>query len=119
VIIAPTDFDRTALAITMITHAEKKGMSVLREAATNDEFKATISQRLKKPSQSFFGVASFSCAKVRRLIAEEWTGQRCVRDRLYYVLDTDMEGLPNHAEICNATETFREPDAESCMAQRT
>ena len=99
VIIAPTDLDKTALAITMITHAEKKGMSVLREAASSAEFKTTIQQRIKKPNQTFHGVASFACSAVRDLVADQSTGQRKVNDRLYYVLDTDMDGLPHHAEI--------------------
>ncbi len=99
VVIAPTDLDKDALAITMITHAEKKGMSVLRESASNEEFKATVTARIKKPGQKYHGVATFSCAEVRRIVAEGNTDQRKRNDRLYCVLDTDMEGLPNHAEI--------------------
>jgi len=98
-VIAPTDLDKDALAITMITHAEKKGMSVLRESASNEEFKATVTARIKKPGQKYHGVATFSCAEVRRIVAEGNTDQRKRNDRLYCVLDTDMEGLPNHAEI--------------------
>lgn len=99
IVIAPTDLDKTALAITMITHAEKKGMSVLRGAASNDEFKTIVKQRLKKASHSLHGVATFDCSTVRDLVAEEATEHREARDRLYYVLDTDMAEVPNHADI--------------------
>lgn len=99
VVVAPTDLDKTALAITMITHAEKKGMSVLRNAASDDEFKKIISQRLKKPNQSLHGVATFDCEAVRELSSPDNTDQRETGDRLYYVLNTDMSGAPHHADI--------------------
>jgi hypothetical protein len=100
-VIAPVDLisDQTALAITMISHAERKGMSVLRDAASNDEFKKIVSMRLKKPNQTFHGVASFASSEVRGLLADRSTEQRKAHDRLYYVLDTDMPDLPNHADI--------------------
>jgi hypothetical protein len=99
VVIAPTDLDKDALAITMITHAEKKGMSVLRQAASDSEFRATISARIKKANQKYHGVATFSCADVRSIVAHKDSDQRKRNDRLYYALDTDVHGLPHHAEI--------------------
>jgi hypothetical protein len=99
VIIAPTDFDKTALALSMITQAERRGMSVLRGDATNEEFKIVVNQRLRKPNQSYFGVATIACSDLRKLIAEESTLQRRKKERLYYVLNTDMPGLANHADI--------------------
>jgi hypothetical protein len=99
IIIAPTDFDKTALAISIITQAERKGMSVLRESATDNEFKSVVAARIKKPNQSYYGVATIPCGDLRRLIAQDSTEQRKRGDRIYYVLDTDMEGLPHHADI--------------------
>jgi hypothetical protein len=83
VIIAPTDFnDEDALKITLISHAQQKGMSVLRGRASNDEFRKIVQQRIKKPNQKFYGVASFSCADLRAIIAEDDSKHRSFGDRL-------------------------------------
>lgn len=74
-------------------------MSVLRGAASDDEFRYTLKQRIKKPGQTFHGVASFGCVHVRRIVAENTTAFRKQGDRLFHVLDTDMENLPHHADI--------------------
>jgi hypothetical protein len=84
---------------TFITHAEQKGMSVLREGASDIEFRRAIDLRLKKNTQRFQGVVSFSCGDVRGLLAEANGDRRLVGDRLYYVLDTDADGRPNHADV--------------------
>jgi hypothetical protein len=74
-------------------------MSVLREIATNDEFRSVVAARIKKPNQSYYGVATIQCRDLRRLIAQNTTVQRKQGDRIYYVLDSDMAGLPHHADI--------------------
>jgi hypothetical protein len=100
VLIGPSDLKGDQIAITVVTHAEKKGMSVLRDAASNDEFKKIIAERTKNNSARWVhGVASIPCAKVRSLLAKSDTGQRHLGDRLYSVLDADMDGLPCHADI--------------------
>lgn len=100
VIIAPTDFDdQDALMITLISHAQRKGMSVLRDRAANNEFSTIAQQRIKKPNQKLFGVATFSCADMRAIIAEADTDHRKFGDRLYYVLDSDLPQLPHHADV--------------------
>jgi hypothetical protein len=100
VIIAPTDFvDQDALKITLISHAQTKGMSVLRERASSDEFRTIVRQRIKKPNQQCHGVASFSCADMRAIIAETDSQHRSFGDRLYYILDSDLPELPHHADV--------------------
>jgi hypothetical protein len=99
-LIAPGDLKNDQIAITVMTHAERKGMSVLRQKASDEEFRKIISDRIKDPSkQHFHGVVPVACSDVRKIRAEKDTEQRKSGDRLYYVLDTDMEGLPHHADI--------------------
>jgi hypothetical protein len=75
-------------------------MSVVRDNASNEEFRAIIRQRIKNAAkQSLHGIATASCARVRELVAKENGEQRRRNDRFYCVLDTDMERLPNHADI--------------------
>src|ERR1700686_2835993 len=88
------------IAVTVITHAEKQGMSVLREGASNQEFERTITERIRNdPKRWFHGIASLRCAAVRSLVATSDTDQRDSGDRLYCVLDADMDALPHHADI--------------------
>jgi hypothetical protein len=100
VLIAPADLKDDQIVITVMTHAEKKGMSVLRQNASDDEFRRIITNRVKdKSKQRFHGVVAISCASVRALAATASGDQRQVGDRLYCILDTDMHHLPNHADI--------------------
>jgi hypothetical protein len=100
VLIAPGDWQNDQIAITVITHAEKKGMSVLRGSASNEEFRRILQRRIRDANkQTFLGVATTSCARIRALAAKANSEQRLRGDRFYCVLDTDMEGLPNHADI--------------------
>jgi hypothetical protein len=101
VVVHPIDIDdKDALIITMITHAQKKGMSVLRERASNDEFNKIITARIPDPNKrSLFGIATISCAAVHGIVANETNEQRLKNDRLFSVLDADMAGLPSHADI--------------------
>jgi hypothetical protein len=72
----------------------------LRDSASNAQFDAIISQRLRgNPKKWFAGVASLRFADVRSLVAPSDTDQRLFGDRLYCVFDTDMAGLPHHADI--------------------
>jgi hypothetical protein len=63
-LIDPTDLgDKDALNITLITHAQKQGMSVLRGSAPDAEFQTIISQRVKDPAKrKFHGVSIMTCA---------------------------------------------------------
>jgi hypothetical protein len=75
-------------------------MSVLREGASNEEFKTIVRTRIRDATrQRFHGIATVSCARIRSLVAEANSEQRNVGDRLYSVLDSDMERLPNHADV--------------------
>jgi hypothetical protein len=47
----------------------------------------------------FHGAIPMACSKIRELTAEKDGDQRAAGDRLFYVLDTDMPGLPNHADV--------------------
>jgi hypothetical protein len=84
---------------TFITHAEAKGMSILRQGAADVEFRRTIELRLKKRTQRFQGVVSFSCDRVRNLLADANADRRLIGDRLYCVLDTDAQGRPYHGDV--------------------
>jgi hypothetical protein len=100
VLIGPVDFSGGQIAVTVVTHAEKKGMSVLREAASDSEFETILAQRMKNdPARWFHGIAALRCEDIRSLRAERDTGQRAKGDRLYCVLDTDLEDLPHHADV--------------------
>jgi hypothetical protein len=99
-LVAPGDLDKDQIAITVLTHAEKKGMSVMRESASNDELRRILDQRISaKPGRHFHGVATVSCAGIRGIVTTTDTPARCRGERLYSVLDTDMHGLPNHADV--------------------
>lgn len=102
VIIEPVDLDRSkdAVVYTFLTHAERMGMSVLRGAASNDEFQITICLRLKNDSdRKFYGIVSFACSDVRALGAQSDDAGREEGDQLYYVLDTDIMNRPHHADV--------------------
>ena len=88
-----------ALMYTFISQSQRKGMSVLREAANDDEFRTIINQRLNNPKRLLKGFVTFSCGDVRCLQAAETAHDFNKGDRLYYVVDTDMEGVPHHADI--------------------
>jgi hypothetical protein len=100
ILIGPHDFTAGQIAVTVVTHAEKRGMSILRGAASNQEFETIIAQRTKdRPERWLHKIVSLRFADVRSLVAVEDTAQRQAGDRLYCVLDTDMEGLPHHADL--------------------
>jgi hypothetical protein len=99
VLVAPVDLKNDQIAITVITHAERKGMSVLRQSATDNEFRKILATRIKDAARRFHGVVPVSCADIRGLAATENGDQRRRGDRFYCVIDTDMDGLPNHADI--------------------
>jgi hypothetical protein len=85
VLVAPADLQGDQIAITIITHAERKGMSVLRDLASNEEFIQTLRLRLNnQPSRHFHGVASIRCADVRALTLPISHGDPLLRNRLYW-----------------------------------
>lgn len=88
-----------ALMYQFISQSQKKGMSVLRESASDDEFRTIIRQRLSKPDRMLRGFVTFKCSEVRQLRADESANGFNKGDRLYYVLDTDLKGLPHHADV--------------------
>jgi hypothetical protein len=81
-----------ALMYVFISPAQKKGMSVLRHEARDDEFRIIISERLQRPNRMLKGFVTFSCAELRRLKDNDGL-------LLYYVTDTDLQGLPHHADV--------------------
>jgi hypothetical protein len=98
VLTAPVDLDNEQIALTLVTHAERKGMSIMREKASDNEFELIIKSRIKdNPERWIRGFAGVSCGDVRALS----TGSReeTPRVRLFYILDTDMVGLPHHGDI--------------------
>lgn len=100
VVITPVDLTADQIAVTMVTHAERKGMSVLRGDASISEFNKIITDRVKGDGQKrLHGIASLPCSSLRMLAAQTNTGQRLQGDRLYCALDSDMPGLPHHADV--------------------
>jgi hypothetical protein len=103
VLIAPVDIDMTTeqILVTAITHSETIGMSVLRENADDDEFRQIIVERTKAAGRTYHGVVQLNCRDVRTLVANPGDPRREGGDRHYIVVDTDMAGLPFHADIFN------------------
>jgi hypothetical protein len=92
--------EKAQLAFTFVTHAEIRGMSMLRERATNEEFERTIDLRLKNdPRRTVAGFATFECNELRQLVAMADGFGRKIGDRLYYVLDTDEPRLRHHVDV--------------------
>lgn len=98
-LIYPADFEKDQICLSVLSHAEKKGMSVMGDRASDREIIKLLNLRLKKATHSFHGVARFTCGSVRSLRADTSCDKRNVGDRFYTVLDADMDGLPNHAEV--------------------
>jgi len=103
VLIAPIDIEMTTeqILVTAISHSEIIGMSVLRENAGNDEFRQIILERTKGQGRSYHGVARLNCREVRSMVSKAGDPRRQAGDRQYIVVDTDMAGLPLHADIHN------------------
>lgn len=114
-LIKPTDFSQDQISLALLTHAQEKGMSVLRGRAPSAEFKRLLSLRLKDTArQSFFGVAAIPCNEVRALRANKTDEKRDQGDRFFTVLDADTPELPNHAEII-----VTRPNADPKITDRT
>jgi hypothetical protein len=103
VLISPVDIDMTAeqILVTAISHSETIGMSVLRESAGDDEFLQIIVERTKAQGRSYHGVARLNCREIRSMVSTAGDPRREAGDRQYIVVDTDMDGLPFHADIFN------------------
>jgi hypothetical protein len=103
VLIAPVDIEMTTeqILVTAISHSETIGMSVLRENAGNDEFRQIIVERTKAQGRSYHGVARLNCREIRSMVSTAGDPRRQAGDRQYIVVDTDMAGLPLHADIFN------------------
>lgn len=89
------------------------GLSVLRDAASNDEFTLTISQMSERRARELVGVARFTAATVRH------DGNA----RLVGVYDTPLDGKPNHCDllaphIAPIKDVLSRRDAESKRKKR-
>lgn len=103
ILVAPTDTGMNAeqIAVTAISHSETIGMSVLRNRATDDEFRTIIKTRTAAPGRSYVGVIEFDCGEIRQLRSANSEEGRRPGDRHFLVVDTDMSGLPHHADVFN------------------
>ena len=101
ILIAPTDFDNDQIMASMLTHLERKGMSVMRDFSSDREINSIINSRIDRDpkERSFFGVASIKFEAIKALKSLADSEFRIKDERLYSVLDTDMKGLPNHADV--------------------
>lgn len=109
VLLSPTDYDLSTQAIltSAATHTEGKGLSILRESAENAEFRMTAEELLAgNQGKSLIGIAELLCLDIRGLQNDADADRRLTGDRHYIVVDTDMPGLPNHADVFN---TFPRP----------
>jgi hypothetical protein len=103
VLIAPVDTGMTAeqIVLTAITHSQTIGMSVLRDRASDDEFRRIVDARASQAGRTFVAVSELDCGTIRSFKSTKdelgrWTG-----DRHFIVLDTDMNKLPHHADVFN------------------
>ena len=103
ILIAPVDIGMTAeqIAVTAVTHSETIGMSVLRDRASDLEFRKVIQDRTARDGRVFVAVAELDCGAIRLLKSANDQPGRRVGDRHFIVVDTDMEDLPYHADIFN------------------
>lgn len=100
VIISPGDLAGDQINFVVLSHAEKKGMSVMRDRASNDELRKILDMRTAmKAGRNFHGVASIFCRDLRGLVSSVETQDRKIGERLYSVLDTDLPDLPSHADV--------------------
>jgi hypothetical protein len=112
-LIAPADLDKDQIKLSVLTHAEVNGMSVMREGSSNGQIETILEQRIKGSAARWFhGVASLDWAAVRALRSQDDDLPRFSGERWFSVLDTDMPGLPHHADIF-ATVPKGEPSGQS------
>jgi hypothetical protein len=109
VLVAPGDYEKESITYTLISHTEKKGMSVMREGASNEEILSILNARISAPHRYLHGIASFACSNIRDIVAIEDDALRAVSERLFSVLDTDMPNLPHHADIFATVPSKGEP----------
>lgn len=117
ILVPPHDVNLSteAVLITALSHTETKGMSVLRAAAHDEEFLRTASDLLKNSDRQIFGVAEINVDDVRNLKTKAAMPRRAIGDRHYIVTDTDMPGLPHHADVFN---TFPPAGAPNEMSRK-
>ncbi|WP_018323457.1 hypothetical protein [Bradyrhizobium sp. WSM2793] len=90
----PTDIQDGRLSPTSLIRVDTSGVSVLRDAAHNDEFDLTITElkarsaAANKP-RSFIGVCLFSAHTLRQQNGNRFLG----------VYDTALPGKPHHADV--------------------
>jgi hypothetical protein len=103
ILIAPTDVGMSAeqIVMTAITHSETIGMSVLRGDADDQEFRKIVEQRVSKPGRTFVAVTELDCGILRSFRSAKDESGRNAGDRHLIVVDTDMAGLPHHADVFN------------------
>lgn len=103
ILIAPVDIDMTTeqITLTAITHSETIGMSVLREQASDQEFRNIVVERTSKNGRVFFAVAEFDCGAIRSLRSARDEPGRLQGDRHFFIVDTDVEDIPFHADVFN------------------
>jgi hypothetical protein len=69
------------------------------ECAARECWKRRIST--KAQGRSYHGVARLNCREIRSMVSTAGATRRQAGDRQYIVVDTDMAGLPLHADIFN------------------
>jgi hypothetical protein len=109
ILIAPADYEKESIKYTLISHAEKKGMSVMRGGSSNEEILAIIKARVTTPERYLHGIASFACASIRAIAATQEDELRAAGERYFSVLDTDMPDVPNHADVFATVPSKGEP----------
>lgn len=78
----------------LFSHAEKKGCSIQRARASNDEIQNFATGFLENPKHAWLGVVSARCGEVRTMRLDGHV------DQIACIYDTAEETNPSHAEIC-------------------
>lgn len=81
-----------------MSHVHKKGLSLLRQGASAEEFSETIRLR-QKGKHKLKAIATVKASDVRSIVADQDTEQRRKGERLFYILDTDLDGRPHHCDV--------------------
>ena len=128
IVTPPDEVDGHQLLLTMLTHAETSGLSVLRAQASDEEFVRVAQLRIaggaaRGQRRTVVGVAEFACADIRQLRADGQDSGRALGARLFCIYDTDDESA-FHADILqtsprglgkNATQARRKKDRQRLL----
>lgn len=106
-IFSPMHFRNGKVLPSLFSHAEKKGCSIQRELAQNEEISAFVGDFLRTVNHSeWLGVVSAPAGDIRRMRVDGVVG------RAICVYDTAEPHNPAHGEMCWSGAAMEEGDAQ-------